>query len=290
MDFFEKKKIIPHFISIFAERFKNNEDYHIRGPEYAKYPDYNGIMLMTVDENIALWILPYYSRMSGKKCNFYFYSDLKGNLLFDGAFFDYATPFSGGTAVVKDTSGKWYIINLNSKERVLFPSEFGWKDFTNLRNNSFALCDRNSGKWGAYSIDYTDYLWQPDIPFIWDYLSFSRTPGLVYVGKDDFYKYYPNWEAGPYDHLIPERYDSVKIPTYKVARLTKEEAQNSNAFTELEKHIDDYYWALGNRTHFISPDQSNVGDEYFHEKPSNSGLIVETSSIEDYPTVLSRLK
>lgn len=228
--------------------------------------------------------------MSGKKSRFYFYSDLNGTLLFDGALFNYATPFSEKSAVVKDCSDKWYIINLNSRERILFPDEFSWQDFTDFRNSAFALCDSKSKKWGTYSIDYDTHLWQPDIPFVWDFLSLSRNPELVYAGVEELYNYYPNWESGPYNHMIPDRYDSVKMTVYKVAQLQKAEAQDLTAFSELEKHIDNYFWSASARTHFISDIDSNAGDRYFHEEPNNSGLIVKTFSLEDYPITLSRLK
>lgn len=54
MNYFEAEDVIPKFISFFKEMFKNNEDYHNFGPSYAKYPYYNSINLLAVDEDIAL--------------------------------------------------------------------------------------------------------------------------------------------------------------------------------------------------------------------------------------------
>ncbi len=291
MKYFERDKIISNFITIFKEKFKDNDDYHHLGSLYARFPDYEKIRLISVDENIALWSMPYYYRSQGHNYLFYFYSDLKGNILFDETLFAYATPFSSGCALVReDLRDEWYVINLNTKERVLKPANLGWGDLTDFRNNTLAICDGNNGKWGSYTIDFDEHLWQVDIPFIWDYLTLSRDPNLVYAGLDHYFIDHPNWEYGPYNHMIPDRYEVSWLHYYKVALLKREEAKNLDVFKELEKHIEHYFWARGERTKYIPEGKSNVGDGYFNEKTINTGQLVDVGSLSDYPKILSKIK
>ena len=57
-----------------------------------------GAELESVEENIALWWVGYRRVDDSRVTSYYFYTDLEGNMLFDGNTFFFATPFSNGLA------------------------------------------------------------------------------------------------------------------------------------------------------------------------------------------------
>lgn len=69
---------------------------------------YYRLSLVSVEENISLWKKRYFNDDKED----YFYTDLEGNLLFDGRNFQYATPFYHSLACVNDRIDGWYLMDI----------------------------------------------------------------------------------------------------------------------------------------------------------------------------------
>ena len=183
---------------------------------------YGSAILDSVDENICLWRLICYKR--SERIQLYFYTNLEGEILFDNNFFEEATTFSNGSSLVDYGRNNWYIINLEKREKMQISNDMNCKLFQNFMHNSMAVLDCDIKKWGSYSLNPSERVWQREIPFIWDYLALSRDKDIVICGIADKYTCKSNYEYGPYSHMIPD-YDKVSVVVrYKIARMLKKSA------------------------------------------------------------------
>lgn len=130
------------------------------------------IELIDIEDNIVLW---------KAKDKGYFYTDLDLNQLF-GCYFDFATAFSNGQAIICFNE-KNSIIDINNLTITEIPSEI---DFDNcskkIVHGNLAVFDKAKGKWGSIRYDQSEGIYLSDIPFIWDRLEFSRYEHFVYGG------------------------------------------------------------------------------------------------------------
>lgn len=147
------------------------EDILTKSNELQKYYEksyYNCIFLISVEEDIALW----------KKFNavhkeyLHFYTNLEGNLIFNGKNFKYATPFSNSRACINNFR-EWLILDLERKEIISFPNGLNFENINILRNDNIALFEKSSFKWGSIKYYPDEKSFQNDIPFIWDALTFQ---------------------------------------------------------------------------------------------------------------------
>lgn len=255
---------------------------------------YNKIFLESVEEDIALW----------KKGNIehkdfcYFYTDLEGNLLFNGNQFKYATPFSNSRACINNYR-EWLILDLEKKEVISFPNELTFGNINKFRNDGLALFNIISLKWGSIKYDSYEKTFKQDIPFIWDALEYSRIKDYVYVGNHSVSPIrdsspYSNWndDCGkmftisamklPFDKSKSLDYYNSKREEY-MCYLSRNEIRYiqekiSSNISEAEEYqiIKDYL-----RTAY------NIGDYYFledykEEINSNKGKIVDVGNINVY--------
>lgn len=139
--------------------------------------NFHDIDLISIDNNIILW------RVTSRDLNLYnfFYTDINGNLLFNGTLFNYATSFSNSLAFI-ELGREYYIIDINNMLLVKIPNEIVWDNLNGFRNNNLAVFDKTSHHWGSYYYDEKEQSFKKDIPFIWDALEFSRNKDIVYVG------------------------------------------------------------------------------------------------------------
>ena len=149
--------------------------------------------LISLEEDIALWkAIAYYG---GGKTTRYFYTNLKGEILFDNEGFCYATPFSNSLAYVEKYKHEnaygdsyifgpytfYYIIDLKKKELVYIPLQT--EKFSGFRNNNLGTLDNNTKCWGSYYYNREENTFELEIPFIWNALEPSRAKDVMYVGK-----------------------------------------------------------------------------------------------------------
>ncbi len=142
------------------------------------------IELLSIKENIVLWCTCYKYALCPR---LYFYTDIKGELLFEGTIFQYATPFSDSCALIKQNNA-WYIIDLKLMEFVSLPSEILPYRANGFENGNLAIFDRTKEHWGSYYYSREFKTFEQDIPFIWDALEFLRKKDIVYVGMHDVSK------------------------------------------------------------------------------------------------------
>lgn len=264
------------------------------------------ILLDSVEENIALWQYNYLSPHDGSNKPVYFYTDLNGKPLFNGKLFGFATSFSQGKALVFDfnSTSHPYIIDIQNRERIIIPGELGWEHVSNFKNNRLAL-ENDKRKWGSFIINQDEKVIEPEIPFIWDYLASSKIKNIVFPGKKDVYTVFPNYELGPYSHMVQDKNKSFDRECLKIARMTAAEAITPERFKELESYITEIEWKNSGITKYLYSFTRNPGSEYFNEDQAASfclpngeiidlnltdGSIVDLGSVEDYKGVSYKLK
>lgn len=242
-----------------------------------------------VEENIALWQVTTKSFRHGDKYT-YFYTDLNGNLLFGNSFFDYATPFSNGCALVQtqyySPEIKTFILDIKHHQVLSIPIDFN--SANKMMHNSLPVLDNKSNKWGSYIVDTETGIWTYDIPFIWDCLALSRNKDNVYVGCSEDFCYSPNIDNTPYSHMIPDRDEVAIAKMYRVTGIpmTKQEAVNYDYFRELNNHeccrlVENprRYW-----------EDYPLLSEAQGLNSTNDGTIVETGKLKEYTLKKSYLK
>lgn len=256
----------------------------------------NKVYLDSVEENIVLWRYTYDCLHDGSTKYVFFYTDLDGEPLFNGKLFRYATPFSQGKALVFDfdSTGRPYIIDIQSKELIIIPKDLGWRSISNFKNNRLSLEDHNK-KWGSLIINKDERVIELEIPFIWDYLASSKEKDIVYPGKLFEYTVYPNYESGPYGHMVKDKDKSVDYECIKLSRMVVTEALTLKRFKELESFITEMEWRNAGLTRYMFSFLENPGDEYFSESIKENlcttdGSIVDLGIIDDYKGVAYKLK
>ncbi len=268
---------------------------------------YNEIYLRSVEEDIALWkkeslIIKDINSTKESKIYRYFYTDLLGNLLFNGKSFNYATPFSNSRACLKD-GDEWLILDSKDKKITYFPDELSFKNINVFRNDSLALCNGNDFKWGSIKYNNDENIFEFDIPFIWNALDFSRENGKVYVG---IYEANPIISNHPYFHYDEDfgtlfTIETMKLPIdmakntdyyYKtknffplspMTRYIKEEIYSDIPKEERKNIINDYL-----KTAY------DISDTYFTEEfkeefNNNKGYIVDIGDFNSYQKKLGKL-
>lgn len=262
---------------------------------------YCDIFLESVEEDIALW-----KKGNGALKDYcYFYTDLEGNLLFNGEKFSYATPFSNLRACVNNYR-EWLILDLERKEKVSFPDELEFVNINKFRNDGLVLFDKNSLHWGSIRYNPYEGTFEKDIPFIWDALEFSRLQGQVYVG---IHSVSPIRNNDPYFHWSD---DFGSIFTIEVMRLPIDLAKNLDCYNHRKKaytgamyqnvirYIEEEISNVipkENRNQIISnylKTAYNIGDYYFEEKyneeaNNNKGKIVDVENSNIYQKKLGKL-
>ena len=262
-----------------------------------------GIYLESVEENVALWSVGFTNSQDKTRDNiFYFYTDLEGQLLFNGLTFRYATPFSQGISLVNENNN-YYFIDIKKEKIYCIDKEININQICNYKNGMVAILDNNR-RWGAYKLNLKTKTLEGVIPFIWAYLCISRKQDIVYAGIWD--EYYID-EVG--DHISTRIYGLPQLeapvgfgkwekspspPThsrYFILKMNIARAQN-------EKYIKGY---------FNSPpiDERDYGWLYyrgatdmgmhFGEKQDeqlgyNDGTIVKTKELGSYKKILIRNK
>lgn len=259
------------------------------------------IYLESVEENIALWRKENIDHSN--RC--YFYSDLNGNLLFNGKRFKYATPFSNLRACVNDYKD-WFILDIGMKEIVYFPECLIFESVNKLRDDKLSLFDASSFKWGGIEYNSLEKSFQQTIPFIWDVLEFSRLDNQVYVGIYDITFIYDsnlyfNWNDDfkvrfnvPVMKLSIDDIKDVDYYNYikniddgfineDMIRYIKKDISSNVPHEKRKKMLQDYL-----RTSY------NVGDCYFGENcfekvNNNTGKIVDIKDISGYQKKIGKI-
>lgn len=254
------------------------------------------VELESIEENIALWMYSYIDIHNRDDKYVYLYTDLNGTPLFNGKLFRYATPFSGGKAIVFDfdRTNRPYFIDINSKEIINLPGEIGWRQISNFKNNRLYVKGNNE-KWGSIHINGSEKIVELEIPFIWDFLAGSKHSGIVFPGRLVEYTTFPNYELGPYSHMVADKDKSITCQRIKLARMTTKEALTIKRFKEMESYFNEMEWRRGGITAYMPYFLGNPGDELFHELDKEElcltdGSIINPGSLDQYKGVSYRLK
>ena len=256
---------------------------------------YHQLSLISVEENIALW----------KESSFpdheeeYFYTDLEGNLLFNGKKFQYATPFYNSLACVNDRIDGWYLMDIKKKQLVFVPKEISFDNINGFRQENLALFDKEKRHWGSYCYTPESAEFREEIPFIWDNLEFSRDNGFVYTGlvdrspicfgADKRRVFQINVVKLPIDKAYDLSYYQYLMETYRVAI-------NQNTIRYITEELEDLYSQAQEECliqAYIGSAYS-LSDYYFEERDKkeyqrNDGAKVELGDLGDYQRVLAKV-
>lgn len=267
---------------------------------------YYYIALESVEEDIALW----------KKGNpatnefLYFYTDLDGNLLFNGENFFYATPFSNSRAFVRNYRG-WFVLDIKKKEIVCFSNDLIIDDLDNInkfRNDELAVFDGKKNKWGSLLYNEDEHTFEKDIPFIWDALDFSRLKNEeyaeVYIGLHNLS---PICSKHPYDKASEDFGSKVTISVMRAPIFMAKTYDYYNNVTKTYKYIRGIIKDIEEEISSTIPKEKRIQkvkeylqtaqdicDWYFEENcmektNNNSGKIVDVGNIEEYPKKLGKI-
>jgi len=263
---------------------------------------YNEIELIKVEEDIILWK----KRKDTSNKWYYFYTNLKGDLLFDGKLFSYATPFSKSKAFVIYNNQK-LLLDLKTKEIVYLPKEIHFKHINGFREENLVLFHQRKWKWGSIEYNYLEHTFEQNIPFIWDALEFSRFNNEVYVGLHQFHPIQVELKKG---YWREDFGDLFVIPVFKMPlsmaynldyyRYVKYKSLDSISLVEIrdiKEKISSIYSKEQRKEmvkEFISTSYP-ISDVYFEEcsslsQTTNKGVIVENESLDEYKRVLGRMK
>ena len=256
---------------------------------------YSELYLIGLDEMKALWQEHYIGRTS---LDNYYYTDLCGNLLFDGYGFDYATLFSDNKAVVK-ISGKMFVLDIEKKELVEIPDDLNWKNLNGFRNGNLAVFDKDAKHWGSYYYNSDEKGFVLDIPFIWDALEFSRKVDDVYVGKSKII------QTEPYD--VQTKWDERSFAVQIIAlQLNKKNAYDLKNYeylvnfykTSIEqnvlRYIQEPYDGLEVTYAKIIETPYNLSDYYFEEEyktefnTNQYGQLSDEGRLDEYQRILGK--
>ncbi len=263
----------------------------------------HGIYLESVEENVALWSVGFTHSKDNTRDNiFYFYTDLEGQLLFNGSTFSYATPFSQGISLVIENNN-YNFIDIKKEKIYCIDKEIEINQICNYKNGMVAVSDNNL-RWGAYKLNLKTKTLECVIPFIWAYLCISRKKDTVYAGIWD--EYYIN-RVG--DHIstriygLPQEEAPVgfgqweKLPSppthsrYFILKMNIARAQS-------EKYIKSYF-----RSSYV--DECDYGYLYYRGATDmgfhfgenqdeqlgfSDGTIVKTKNLNSYKKVLIKEK
>lgn len=250
--------------------------------------------LCSVEENIGLWLL---QTVEG---NVYFYTDLKGNFLFNGEFFLQASAFSNLCAWVQDLSRNWFIINIAKHERILMPTEdFNFFTMRGLVEGNLAIFDY-SNHWGSYYFNSEEKTFKKDVPCIWDALEFSRKDDWAYVGisssiglMNSSLKW--NLEEILLQLKIAKMNKSLIYNTKVYQKFLKEYLVNPTLGVTIKKNIKKIPDPLKekHRIEFIQLPY-DIRDGFYEENKNslyntNTNELVNTGNLENYEITRSRV-
>lgn len=256
---------------------------------------YYRLSLVSVEENIGLWKKRYFNDDKED----YFYTDLEGNLLFDGRNFQYATPFYHSLACVNDRIDGWYLMDIRKKQLVSLPKEISFDNINGFRQENLALFDKEKRHWGSYCYTPESAEFREEIPFIWDNLEFSRDNGFVYTGlvdrspicfgADKRRVFQINVVKLPIDKAYDLSYYQYLMETYRVAI-------NQNTIRYITEELEELYSQAQEECliqAYIGSAYS-LSDYYFEERDKkeyqrNDGAKVELGTLGDYQKVLAKV-
>lgn len=258
------------------------------------YSSYNELHLIGVEENKALWRGYSFRRLSSD----YYYTDLLGNLLFNGYCFDYATLFSDNKAIVR-IIGKMFVLDIAQKELIEIPDTLNWKRLNGFRNGNLAVFDKNAKQWGSYYYDSVEKGFMLETPFIWDTLEFSRKPDKVYVGKSEVLR------TGPYDAQTKwdERSFAVQIIALQLNKKNAHDLKNYEYLVNFYKtsieqnvlrYIQEPYDGLEATYAKIIETPYNLSDYYFEEEyktefnTNQYGQLSDEGRLDEYQRILGK--
>lgn len=179
------------------------------------------INICSVEEKIGLWQMTLTSNET-----LYFYTNIRGEIIFNGQLFSYASPFSKGCALVR-ACNKYYLININKNKLIEIPeNKINCQNIRPIKNGNLAVLGENN-RWGSYYFDAEKSTFTSDIPFIWDALDFSKEGKNLYAGLFSF----KNVEV---DDVKNWASNKLQLQL-KIACMTKEEGHNFKAYQRFLK-------------------------------------------------------
>ena len=247
------------------------------------------ITLISVEENIALWAVKEYRDQK----RYYYYTDLQGNLLFNGECFFYATPFSDHKALVK-IYREPLVLDISHKELVEIPESISWESLNGFRNSNMAVFDEKEKQWGSYHYDDNEKGFLQDIPFIWDTLEFSRKQDQVYVGKS-------NVGVAMFGYDVQTKWDErdleLQIATLQLDKKYAYDLKRYKYLIDMYKKairfiIETFDDSKTTQEDFIKKPY-NISDYYFEEEwkeeySTNQDLLVQTGNLDEYKRILGK--
>lgn len=229
----------------------------------------------------------------------YLYTDLEGELLFNGRLFSFATPSSNSRVLIRNSNVDWRIIDFEKKEIVSLPNDIIFDNLNGFRNNNLAVFKENTWNWGSIKYNHDENSFSEDIPFIWDSLEFSRLNDNVYVGihridsKHDYNPYF-HWSEDFGNKFICS---TIRIPINKAYDLEYYNYIMNMYSNWLEQNIIMYIssdiqsgYSQEERNQYIKDcikSAYNISDLYFgesykEENNSNNGIKVDLGNLSDY--------
>lgn len=253
---------------------------------------YYDIYLESVEEDIALWR----KENTAHKDYCYLYTNLEGELLFSGKTFKYATPFSNSRACVNNYR-EWFILDLEKKEIIVFPSELIFDNINTFRNDSLPIFNQESFSWGSVRYNPTEESFEKDIPFIWNVLEFSRLEDQVYVGMRDIPLVRNNHPYCGDDIGNMFTINAMKLPILKAKNLSYYNNQKNEYIDKIDQDVISYIQEEVSKD--ISREKRreiieeylktayNISDYYFEEDykeetNNNESKIVDVGIINEY--------
>lgn len=244
----------------------------LRYREDIKFDNSSRFEVLAVEEDIVLW------RIINSFGSSYFYTDLEGNLLLD-TIFSYASPFSKGCAIVSQgdktpLGEKRILININRREKILLPDDITKNKISSICNNQLVIYDKKKHCLGSYLYNCSGATFVSDVPFIWNFLEFSREENWAYVG-------------------LCSHHNSTSDFELPVCKIHKEWLYNPSLYLEVSSKVN----ACGyiKNIYFRDMDENySVRDQYFEEYyrsscNTNKGEVVDAGRIDDYKKVYSKL-
>lgn len=249
------------------------------------------ILVCSLSQKIGLWKM---QLVSGEEL--YFYTNIRGEILFGGECFSYATPFSNCCAIVGFGTSKFYILNIKRNELAEISNDkMEIQNVRGIKNRSITVLA--NGYWGSYHFDEDENILQEEVPFIWDVLDFTEDGKNAYVGIFSFKEIKDeqkdNWPMN--DYLLQLRIAFLgkeNVKDYRIyQKFLRESYANSDNNCFIEKRVKKLSSDIRMKYAYSAYDIDGLYKN--SEKPlfmPGARDAVETGNIEDYKVVLARLK